>query len=57
MECCVDLPLAAAESPAAWDAGFETLERISARFADLSDEDMDELFGAALSEIRSTEQE
>ncbi len=53
----LDLPLVAAEFPAAWDAGFETLERISARFADLSDEDMDELFGAASNEIHSAGQE
>jgi len=43
----LDLPLATAESPASWDAGF----------ADLSDEDMDELFGAASNEIRSARQE
>lgn len=49
----LDLPLAAAESPAAWDGSFETLERISARFADLLNEDVDELFGAVLSEIQS----
>ncbi len=46
------LPLAMAESPAAWDAGFETLERISSKFADLSDEEMDALFDTALGEIR-----
>ena len=34
------LPLVVAESPVTWDAGFETLERISAKFADLSDEEM-----------------
>ena len=53
----LDLPLATAESPASWDAGFETLERISSRFVDLSDKDMDELFGAASNEIRSARQE
>ena len=48
----LDLPLVACESPAAWDAGFETLERISSKFADLSDEEMDALFDTALGEIR-----
>ena len=48
------LPLRAAESPNVWNAGFEALERISAKFADLSDQDMDVLFGAALDDIRGT---
>jgi len=48
----LDLPLAMAESPISWDAGFETLERISSKFADLSDEEMDALFDTALGEIR-----
>ena len=47
------LPLAAAEHPAVWDAGFESLERISEKFASLSDEEMDALFGAALAQVRS----
>jgi hypothetical protein len=51
------LPLAAAESPATWETGFKTLERISEKFADLSDEDMDTLFGAVLTEIRNSNQE
>ena len=47
------LPLAAAESPDVWEAGFETLERISARFAGLSDEELDALFGAAQKGLQS----
>lgn len=47
------LPLPAAESPADWEAGFETLERASARFTDVSDDEMDVLFGSILDEIRS----
>jgi len=46
------LPLAAAESPSGWDSGFEVLDRISAKFSELSDEELDALFGTALNEIR-----
>ncbi len=49
------LPLTAAESPAAWDAGFEILDRLSEKFAGLSDEELDTLFSAALTEIRGAE--
>jgi len=47
------LPLTVAESPAAWDAGFETLERASDKFAGLSDDEMDTLWGDVLDEIHT----
>ncbi len=50
------LPLAAAESSSGWDNGFEVLDRISAKFSELSDEDLEALFGAALSEIHADDQ-
>ena len=48
----LSLPLTAAESPETWDAGFETLERASRKFAGLSDDELDSLFGPVLDEIR-----
>jgi hypothetical protein len=51
------LPLTAAESPDAWDEGFETLESISNKFADLSDKELDTLFSTALNEIRDSDRE
>jgi hypothetical protein len=49
------LPLAAL--PDDWEAGFETLERVSAKFDGLSDKEMDSLFGLALDDVRSANQE
>lgn len=49
------LPLAV--SPDDWKAGFDTLERVSEKFADLSDDDLDSLFGSTLADIRDTTQE
>ncbi|GEM_PF-2070893 len=46
------LPLTAKESPTIWNAGFETLEHFSQKFAHLSDEDMDTLFEQVLVEVR-----
>lgn len=51
------LPLTAAESSAVWDAGFVALERISDKYAGLSDAELDTLFGAALSEVRAAGRE
>lgn len=48
------LPLTAATSQAAWDAGFTILERVSEKFADMSDDDLDGLFGEVLTEVRPT---
>ena len=49
------LPLAA--SPADWETGFETLERVSAKFDGLSDQEMDTLLGLALDDVRRANQE
>lgn len=49
------LPLPAAASPTAWGQGFAALEAISEKFAGLSDDDLDALFGEALTEMRATD--
>ncbi len=36
------------------EADFETLEKLSQKFADLSDEGLDTLFGDTLAEVRAT---
>ncbi|MBM4461426.1 MAG: hypothetical protein FJ011_27325 [Chloroflexi bacterium] len=48
------LPLTAATSQADWDAGFAALERVSEKFAGVSDDDLDTLFGEVLAEVRTT---
>ena len=47
------LPLTAQKSVAAWNAGFQTLERLSEKFSGVSDEEMDDLFGEVLAEVRN----
>lgn len=51
----LNLPLAGASSATHWDEGLATLERVSEKFAGLSDDDLDELFGEALTETRAVE--
>jgi len=51
------LSLPVADSPEVWGKGFEALDRVSARFADLTDDDLDALFNSVLSEVRDTQQE
>lgn len=51
----LSLPLAGATSDSDWDEGFVTLERVSEKFAGLSDDDLDVLFGEALNEARAAE--
>jgi hypothetical protein len=48
------LPLTAEASQAAWDAGFAALDRVSEKFAGVSDDDLDKLFGEVLAEVRAT---
>jgi hypothetical protein len=48
----LDLPMPGAASPAAWDQGFAALEGVSEKFAGLSDDDLDALFGEVLTEVR-----
>lgn len=38
-----------------WDQGFATLENVSEKFAGLSDDDLDALFGEVLTEVRAAE--
>ncbi|MCX6030211.1 MAG: hypothetical protein NT169_13065 [Chloroflexi bacterium] len=49
------LPLAAATFQADWDAGFTSLERISAKFVGLTDDDLDALFSEVLAETCGVE--
>lgn len=51
----LSLPLAGAASETGWDEGFVILERVSEKFAGLSDDDLDSLFGEAVSTLRATE--
>ena len=46
------LPLTAKKSMATWNAGFEILEHLSEKFTGVSDEEMDDLFGEVLAEVR-----
>lgn len=48
------LPLTAATLQADWNAGFTTLERVSEKFAGVSDDDLDTLFSEVLAEVRAT---
>ncbi|HSN77467.1 MAG TPA: hypothetical protein VL334_20540 [Anaerolineae bacterium] len=38
-----------------WDQGFTALEDVSEKFAGLSDDDLDALFGEVLTEVRAAE--
>ena len=38
-----------------WDQGFAALENVSEKFAGLSDDDLDALFGEVLTEVRLAE--
>ncbi len=51
----LSLPFAGATPETSWDEGFVTLERVSEKFAGLSDDDLDVLFGEALNEARTAE--
>jgi len=46
------IPLTGAESEQTWDDGFSALDRISQRFSGLSDDDLDDVFGEALANVR-----
>jgi hypothetical protein len=51
------LPLPAADSSETWDKGFEALDRVSAKFTGLADDELDALFNSVLSEVRDARQE
>lgn len=51
----LNLPLADASSETSWDEGFVTLDLVSEKFAGLSDDELDLLFGEALSKQRAVE--
>lgn len=52
----LSLPLAGATSEIGWDGGFGALERVSEKFAGLSDDDLDLLFSEAVDIVRAAEE-
>jgi hypothetical protein len=48
----LDLAMPAAASPTAWGQGFAALEDVREKFAGLSDDDLDALFGEVSTEVR-----